>query len=68
MEAIGMSSLMAILILIMAVLVDYFYLDMDKRRWGWLKKRSKRSKALILTGILLVSFFIYLGLSSDYFM
>ena len=68
MEAIGMSSLMAILILIMAVLVDYFYLDMDKRRWGWLKKRSKRSNALILTGILLVSFFVYLGLSSDYFM
>ncbi len=62
-----MSSIMALVILALALLVDYFYIDRDKRRWGWLKNRSKHSKCLILTMFVVVLFFIYLGISSEYF-
>lgn len=62
-----MSSFIIFLILILTVVIDYHWLDTDRRRWGWMKNWSKRNKVLLLTGFIAVSGLIYLGLSIKYF-
>ena len=62
-----MSSLTALFIIILAVLADYFWFDVDKKRWGWMKNWSKVNKALFFSGFIIVSIVIYLGLSTEYF-
>ncbi|SHM44715.1 hypothetical protein [Gracilibacillus kekensis] len=62
-----MSTFAAIIIIVLAVLVDYFWLDYDKKRWGWMKKWSKRNKGLLFIGFIFATGLIYFGLSLSYF-
>ncbi|MDZ5472350.1 hypothetical protein SM124_11385 [Bacillus sp. 31A1R] len=62
-----MNSFLIFLILILTVVIDYYWLDTDLKRWGWMKKWSNRNKVLFFTGFIAVSGLIYLGLSIKYF-
>ncbi|WP_058308198.1 hypothetical protein [Gracilibacillus massiliensis] len=62
-----MSTFAAIIIIVLAVLVDYFWLDHDQKRWGWMKNWSKRNKGLLFIGFITATGLIYLGLSFSYF-
>ncbi|MEH7386409.1 hypothetical protein V7147_13530 [Bacillus sp. JJ1521] len=62
-----MSPFIALFILVLAVLADYFWLDVDKKRWGWMKNWSKQNKVLFFSGFTVVTVLIYFGLSIKYF-
>lgn len=62
-----MSPFIAFLIIILAVLADYFWFDVDKKRWGWMKNWSKLNKGLFFSGFIVISILIYMGLSVKYF-
>ena len=62
-----MGSLAVILVIVLAVVVDYFLLDGNRKRWGWMKNWSKLNKSIFFLGFVAVSLFIYLGLSVEYF-
>ncbi|SFJ87556.1 hypothetical protein SAMN04488574_13215 [Bacillus sp. 71mf] len=56
-----------LLLIILAVLADYYWLDMDSKRWGWFKKGSKKQKAIFFTLVLLVTFIGYILIDIEYF-
>ena len=62
-----MSPIIIAIIIITAVLVDYFWFDIDKKRWGWMNKWSNLNKVLFFSGVFIVSALIYFGLSIKYF-
>lgn len=62
-----MNPINIILIIIAAVLADYFWFDVDKKRWGWMKNWSSLNKSLLFSGFIIVSALIYLALSIKYF-
>lgn len=61
-----MSPFIALFIIVLAVLADYFLFDVDKKRWGWMKNWSKLNKGLFFSGFTVVTVLIYLGLSFKY--
>lgn len=58
----GRPMIPALLIIIISVAIDYFWLDVDRKRWGWMKSWSRSKKALFISGFLLVSILIYTGM------
>lgn len=62
-----MNILVALFIIILVVLADYFWFDADQKRWGWMKKWPKLNKGLFFSGFIVISILIYLGLSIKYF-
>ncbi|MFE7062020.1 MULTISPECIES: hypothetical protein [Sutcliffiella] len=62
-----MNSFLVFIILIFTVVIDYYWLDTDRKRWGWMKNWSTRNKILFFSGFIAVSSLIYLGLSYKYF-
>ncbi|MEH7236819.1 hypothetical protein [Bacillus sp. JJ1562] len=62
-----MSPFIAFFIIVLAVFADYFWLDIDKKRWGWMKNWSKLNKGLFFSGFTVVTVLIYMGLSIKYF-
>jgi uncharacterized metal-binding protein len=62
-----MSSFIIVLIIVLAVLVDFFWLDVDGKRWGWMKNWSKIQKIIFFVFFIVISLAIYLGLSTEYF-
>ena len=62
-----MNFAIPLIIIILAVLADYFWFDVDKKRWGWMKNWSAFYKSLFFFGFIVVSVLIYLGLSTEYF-
>ncbi|MBN8234088.1 hypothetical protein JF544_02470 [Halobacillus kuroshimensis] len=52
----------ALLIIIISVVVDYFWLDVDRKKWGWMKSWTRSKKALFISGFLLVTILIYTGM------
>lgn len=61
-----MNPFIAIFIIVLAILADYFWFGVDKKRWGWMKDWSKLSKGLFFSGFAVFSLLIYLGLSFKY--
>ncbi|WP_100403681.1 hypothetical protein [Bacillus sp. FJAT-42315] len=61
-----MSAWVALVIVSLAVLVDCFWLDIDGKRWGWMKSWSKTYKILFFAGFIAVSIAIYLALGVEY--
>ncbi|MBD8069579.1 hypothetical protein [Bacillus sp. PS06] len=59
-----MRLIVALLVILLVVVTDYFWFDVDKKRWGWMKKWSRFSKALFAGGFVIVSVLIYVGLSA----
>ena len=62
-----MSLLGVFLIIVLTVLVDCFFLDVNKKRWGWMKNWTNLSKGFLFVGFIIVSVLIYIGLSNKYF-
>ncbi|WP_404470445.1 hypothetical protein [Sutcliffiella horikoshii] len=62
-----MNSFLIFIILIFTVVIDYYLLGTDRKRWGWMKNWSTRNKVIFFSGFIAVSSLIYLGLSYKYF-
>lgn len=58
-----MAPFTVVLIVILAVIVDVFWFDIDRKRWGWMKNWSNLNKILFFSGFIVVSGVIYFGLS-----
>jgi len=37
------------ILILLFLLVDYYWLDIDTKRWGWFKNRSKKQKTIFFT-------------------
>lgn len=61
-----MSPIIVLLIIVLAVIMDYFLFDVDKKRWGWMKNWSNLQKVLFFSGFVVVSVAIYFGLSLEF--
>jgi len=53
----------ALMVIVLAVVADFFWFDVDRKRWGWTKKWTKVQRAMFLTGLIFISFIVYLGMS-----
>jgi hypothetical protein len=62
-----MSSFIIVLIIALAVLVDFFWLDVDRKRWDWMRSWSKIQKIIFFGFFIVISLAIYFGLSTEYF-
>ncbi|WP_404453636.1 hypothetical protein LG329_03970 [Virgibacillus necropolis] len=60
-----MGFVVFILIIVMAALVDLFWLDTNRKRWGWMENWSKLQKTLFFSVFILASGLIYIGLGSE---
>jgi|tagenome__1003787_1003787.scaffolds.fasta_scaffold17146183_1 hypothetical protein len=68
MEAISIvSPIIVLLIIVLAVIMDYFLFDVDKKRWGWMKNWSKFKKVMFFSSFIVASVVVYLGLSLEFF-
>ncbi|MFD2924774.1 hypothetical protein [Halobacillus naozhouensis] len=61
-----MGTFSAFLLIVLAVLVDFFWIDVNRKRWGWMKNWSKFHKVMFFSGFIAVSLIIYVGLSLEY--
>jgi len=61
-----LNSFFVYLIIILAVAGDFFLLDRNRKRWGWMDKWSSKGKILFFAVILLSSVVVYFGLSVKY--
>ncbi|TRZ40154.1 hypothetical protein CEQ21_04225 [Niallia circulans] len=61
-----MSSFLVFFIVILAVVVDFFWLDKKRKRWGWMNSWSKRDKILFFVGFLAISVFVYVTMGVTY--
>jgi hypothetical protein len=50
----------------MTSVIDFYYFDHTRKRWGWMKSWSKLRKGLFFSGFLAAALFIYLGISSGH--
>lgn len=62
-----MTPILVIVILLITLLVDYFWLDINRKRWGWFKNSSKRTRVIIFSLLLLAIFAMYLSGNTHYF-
>lgn len=63
---IQMGAFTVYLILIAAIVFDFFWLDVEQKRWGWMKNWSRLHKGLFFSGFIAVTACIYIGLSLNY--
>jgi hypothetical protein len=61
-----MSPIIVLLIIVLAVIIDCFWFDVDKKRWGWMKNWSNLQKVLFFSGFVVVSVAIYFGLILEF--
>jgi|UPI0005CCAEA1 hypothetical protein len=61
-----MSSFIIVLIIVLAVLVDFLWLDVDRKRWSWMRSWSKIQKIIFFVFFIVISLAIYFGLSTEY--
>ena len=61
-----MSPIIVLLIIVLAVIMDYFLFDVDKKGWGWMKNWSNFKKAMFFSSFVVASVVIYFGLSLEF--
>ncbi|MBA2174923.1 hypothetical protein H0266_08470 [Halobacillus locisalis] len=61
-----MGAFVALVIIALTVVVDFFWLDTKRKRWAWMENWTKALKGLFFSGFILVSILIYVGLSLEY--
>lgn len=61
-----MGAFTVLMFVVSAVVVDFFWLDVDRKRWGWIKNWSRFQKGLFFSGFIIVSVLIYVGLSLEF--
>lgn len=62
-----MNPLIVIMIIGLAVLIDCFWLDVNKKRWGWMKNWTSFSKRMFFSAFIIVSVLLYFAISAVYF-
>ncbi|WP_312094351.1 hypothetical protein [Niallia sp.] len=62
-----MNPLIVIMIIGLAVLIDCFWLDVNKNRWGWMKNWNRLSKGMFFSAFIIVSVLLYFAISAVYF-
>lgn len=55
-----MRTLTIVVILIVALILDFFWLDASRKRWGWMKGWSNFNKTLFISGVLIAILLIYI--------
>ncbi|MFB4166839.1 hypothetical protein [Virgibacillus sp. JSM 102003] len=61
-----MGAFASISIILLAVIIDFFLMDVDRKRWGWMKNWSRFHKILFFLGFIAITSIIYIGLSLEY--
>ena len=61
-----MSPIIVLLIIVLAVIMDYFWFDVDKKRWGWMKNWSILKKILFFSSFVVGSVIIYFAISLEF--
>ncbi|WP_431803603.1 hypothetical protein [Halobacillus andaensis] len=54
-----MGTILAVLIIITAVLLDFF-IYVDRKRWGWMKSWTKYQKGLFFSSFIVVAILFYI--------
>jgi hypothetical protein len=62
-----MNPFLIFLIIILTLVVDFYWLDTDRKRWGWMRHWSTRNKVIFFGGFIAVSGLLYFGLSLNFF-
>ncbi|WP_078380764.1 hypothetical protein [Sutcliffiella halmapala] len=58
-----MGSFVIFLLIVLTVIIDFYWFDTDRKRWGWMRNWSKLNKIIFFSGFLIVSSIVYFGLS-----
>lgn len=61
-----MSSFLVFFIVFLAVIVDFCWLDKNRKRWGWMNSWTKRGKVFFFVGFLGISVFVYVTMGVTY--
>ena len=61
---IALGPFLVLIIIVFTLWIDYFWLDRESKRWGWIKGWSSKNKVLFFIGFIAVSSMIYLVLSN----
>lgn len=62
-----MNPIVLMIIIGLAVLIDCFWLDRNKSRWGWMTTWSSLGNGLCFSVFIIISMLIYVGISVVYF-
>ncbi|MGM9988000.1 MAG: hypothetical protein ACI35O_12335 [Bacillaceae bacterium] len=62
-----MSWIVVLLIVLLAAVADYYWLDQESKRWNWFKNLSIKSRIAITSGFLILSVVVYLVMGKNYF-
>ncbi|MGN8843566.1 hypothetical protein ACTNDN_12200 [Niallia sp. HCP3S3_B10] len=62
-----MNPIIVIIIIDLTVLIDCFWFDVNKKRWGWMNNWTSLSKWIFFSAFIIVSVLIYVGISAVYF-
>ncbi|MEK5107051.1 hypothetical protein MHI57_09765 [Cytobacillus sp. FSL K6-0129] len=54
-----MNLIIFLVIIFVALIVDFLWLDMESKRWKWLKSQSKPQQILFFTSFLGASMILY---------
>ncbi|RDY69029.1 MULTISPECIES: hypothetical protein [Halobacillus] len=52
-----------VIILAIAILLDYLWFDHDRKRWGWMKNWTRIQRGLFLASFFVAAMVIYIGMS-----
>ncbi|MCM3400229.1 hypothetical protein [Oceanobacillus profundus] len=55
-----MDKLLVFLIIVIAVVFDYFWLDREGKRWSWTKNWTKFQKGLLFSAFLILAAITYM--------
>ncbi|QAS54350.1 hypothetical protein [Halobacillus litoralis] len=58
-----MNPLIILIIILISVTLDYLWFDVDRKRWGWMKKWPRFQKGLFLASFVIAAVVIYIGLA-----
>jgi hypothetical protein len=61
-----MGPFLVFILIILTVVVDFYWLDRDRKRWGCMKNWSSRNKIVFFVGFIVVSSLVYFVLSIKY--
>ncbi|MCC5801171.1 hypothetical protein [Rossellomorea vietnamensis] len=62
-----MEVIILLFIVALAVVVDFFWFDINGKRWGWMKSWTKLQKGIFFSCFAVVSVLVYLGLGVEFF-
>ncbi|MFD1018586.1 hypothetical protein [Thalassobacillus hwangdonensis] len=61
-----MEVLVFLIVIIGAAFADYFWFDVNRSRWGWMKGWRRRTRLFVSIGLIMIMALIYIGLGAEY--